>query len=389
MDRKFRISVLYKDTVGEAGKIYAKLVTKGISLEYIDIGGGLGVDYDGSRSTKDSSINYTMKEYVSDVVLTLKQICNVEGVPHPNIVSESGRAVTAHHSCIITNVIGKIQADTEFNTDKVTGENELVSSMRQLEEALTESADLQEIYNGALQIKKDCLSAFKLGVLGLEERAKIETIYWRVVNNIYQRGKLLEHIPAELKTIENEIAPQYLCNFSVFQSAADSWAIDQILPVVPIARLDEKPEVKCSLADITCDSDGKEKHFIDEDISQGGSETVALHELRAGEEYHVGIFMTGAYQDVMGDMHNLFGRLNEVHVFKDPEHPSGFYMEEVIRGQTSGQVLSIMQYNPEYMAYKMKMNIDDVVARGQIQPRKGVELTDFYEDSLSGYTYLT
>lgn len=378
----------FKEAVGEAGRIYAKLVTKGIALEYIDIGGGLGVDYDGSRSTENSSINYTMKEYVSDVVHTLKQICNAEGVPHPNIVSESGRAVTAHHSCIITNVIGQVHTVTEFNTDRVTGENALVSEMRNLEVTLTESSDLQDIYNNANQIKEKCLSEFKLGVLGLDERAKIETIYWRIVNAIYKRTDLLNHMPSELQTIENNVAPQYLCNFSIFQSAADSWAIGQILPIVPIARLNERPEIRCSLADITCDSDGKINRFIGEDASQGGCETIALHDLKSDEEYHVGIFMTGAYQDVMGDMHNLFGRLNEVHVFKDTEDPSGFYIEEIIRGQSAGQVLSIMQYNPEYMAYKMKMNIDEVVARGQIQPRKGVELTDFYEDSLSGYTYL-
>ena len=376
----------FKEAIGEAGRIYAKLIRAGVPLEYFDVGGGLGVDYDGSRSTNDSSINYTMKEYASDVVYALKQICDAEGVPHPNIVSESGRAVTAHHSCVITNVIGKINTTSEFNTKKVTGENALVSSMRGLEEALTESGDLQEIYNNALQIKADCLNAFKLGILELDERAKIETIYWRIVNEIYQKVKSLDQVPDELEGIEKDIAPQYLCNFSVFQSAADSWAIEQILPVIPIARLNEKPEVKCSLADITCDSDGKIDRFID---GEDHSETVALHELREDEDYHVGIFMTGAYQDVMGDMHNLFGRLNEVHVFSDTEDPAGFYIEEIIRGQSSGKVLSTMQYNPEYMAYKMKINIDEEVARGKIQPRAGVELTNFYEDCLSSYTYLS
>lgn len=375
-----------KEAIGEAGRIYAKLVKKGIPLGYLDIGGGLGVDYDGSRSTNDSSINYTMKEYVSDVVNDLKKICNTEGVPHPNIVSESGRAITAHHSCVITNVTGNTHTITEFNTKRASGENTLVSSMRELEERLTEFSGLQEIYNNALQIKADCLNAFKLGIMELDERAKIETIYWRIVSEIYKRVKSLDQVPDELQGIENDIAPQYLCNFSVFQSVADSWAIDQVLPVIPIARLNERPEVKCSLADITCDSDGKIDRFIGE---EDYSKTVALHELRVDEDYHVGIFMTGAYQDVMGDMHNLFGRLNEIHVFSDVEDSAGFYIEEVICGQTSGNVLSTMQYNPEYMAYKMKMNIDEEVARGKIQPRSGVELTNFYEDCLNGYTYLT
>lgn len=381
----------FKDAINEGGRIYAKLYQMGCKLEYFDAGGGLGIDYDGSKSSNDSSRNYNLSDYAQDLVYGLKQICDLESVPHPNIVTESGRAITAHHSCVITNVIDKIDRyQNNFNTKKSTGEHIMVENMRELEvEACKISKEnFQTVYNEAVQLKSECLNAFKLGVIGLDERAKMETIHWRIMEKIMKWADVSESfVPEEFKSLNEDIAPQYLCNFSVFQSAADHWAIDQILPLVPITRLNEEPTVQCGIADITCDSDGKIDRFIG---PEGHNKTVPLHEIKEGDEgkYIVGLFLTGAYQDVMGDNHNLFGRLNEVHVFSDAEDPQGFYIEEIIKGNSSSQVLTTMQYNPEYMAQSLKKLINKEVVRGKIAPRVGVKLVDFYEDCLADYTYL-
>ncbi|MCP4912647.1 MAG: biosynthetic arginine decarboxylase [Oligoflexia bacterium] len=381
----------FKDAINEGGRIYAKLYQMGCKLEYFDAGGGLGIDYDGSKSSNDSSRNYNLSDYAEDLVYGLKQICDIESVPHPNIVTESGRAITAHHSCVITNVIDKIDRyQSSFNTKKSTGEHIMVENMRDLEtEACKISKEnFQTIFNEAVQLKSECLNAFKLGVIGLDERAKMETIHWRIMEKIMKWADVSESfVPEEFKSLNEDIAPQYLCNFSVFQSAADHWAIDQILPLVPITRLNEEPTVQCGIADITCDSDGKIDRFIG---PEGHNKTVPLHEIKEGDEgkYIVGLFLTGAYQDVMGDNHNLFGRLNEVHVFSDADDPQGFYIEEIIKGNSSSQVLTTMQYNPEYMAQSLKKLINKEVVRGKIAPRIGVKLVDFYEDCLADYTYL-
>ncbi len=375
-----------KDAINEGARIYSKLYKMGVEIDYFDAGGGLGIDYAGSRSTSDSSTNYNMEEYIEDLVYNLKQICDIEGVPHPNIVTESGRAVTAHHSCVITNVIDQINtAHTDYPTKKATGEHIIVSNMRSLSKEDFNEESLQTIYHEAWQIKQECLNAFKLGILSLEERAKVETLYWNISRKIYNSVKTIANPPQELQSLENNLAPQYLCNFSVFQSAADCWAIDQVLPVVPLSRLNEEPLYLATLADITCDSDGKIDHFVNR---QGLNRTVPLHHIQEGEEYLIGLFLTGAYQDVMGDMHNLFGRPNEVHVYSDSEDPQGFYIEEIIRGNTASGVLATMQYNPDYMAQEMKRMISKEVSRKKLSPREGVKLVDFYEECLTNYTYL-
>lgn len=375
-----------KEAIQEGGRIYAKLYQMNVPIEYFDVGGGLGVDYDGSQSTNDSSMNYSIVEYASDIVYGLKQICDLEDVPHPNIVTESGRAITAHHSCIITNVVGEIDNTEEsLDTKKVTGEHILVSNMRDLVDMLDELSSLQEGYNDAVQIKDDAINAFKLGVISLEERAKVETLYWKVLKKINDKISEDDFVPEELQGLDEVLSAQYLCNFSVFQSAADSWAIDQLLPICPIAKLNVKPGKNCSLVDITCDSDGKIDKFIDLD---GERKTIPIHKLNPDEPYFLGIFLTGAYQDVMGDMHNLFGRLNEVHVYAHDDDPQDFYVEEVVKGSSAEQVLSTMQYNPEYMAFTIKRSIDKEISKGSINPREGVRLIDFYEDCLAGYTYL-
>ena len=375
-----------KAAINEGARIYTQLYKMGCELEYFDAGGGLGVDYDGSRSNSESSINYHLNEYVADIVYGLKQVCNLESVPHPNIVTESGRAITAHHSLVVTNVVDKISVtQTEFDIKPQTGEHHLVTNMREMFEWKISEDNFQEIYNESVQIKEQGLNAFNLGVITLEERARLETIFWQTVIKIIAFTKTLDFVPDYMQQLEDQIAPQYLCNFSVFQSAADHWAIDQLLPVMPLSRLNERPEVNCSIADITCDSDGTIRKFINQ---EGITPTMAIHELKADENYYIGLFLTGAYQDVMGDMHNLFGRLNEVHVYGDNDDPEGFYIEEIIRGNTSSMVLSTMQYNPEYMAQKMKKDVTKVVTAGSMAPRQGVKWVDFYEECLTNYTYL-
>lgn len=374
-----------KDSISEGARIYAKLYKEGAKLEYFDVGGGVGVDYDGTRSNSPSSINYTTRDYVADVIYILKQICDLEDVPHPNVVSESGRAITAHHSCVVTNVFGamEIAPTSAFNTDKVVSENILVTNMRDLTNDLGPK-NYNDVYNDATKLKEESVAAFKLGILTLDERAKLETLYWKLCKKITEYASLDEYAPDEILHLKNQMASQYMCNFSIFQSAPDTWAIGQILPVLPIHKLHQKPSETCTLVDITCDSDGKLDTFLSPD---GPTSTLPMHKLN-GEDYFIGLFMTGAYQDIMGDNHNCFGRLNEVHIFADDDDPTDFYIEEVIFGNRSDQVLKTLQYNPETMAAIMKTNIDTQVKRGKIRPREGVVLTDFYESCLKSYTYL-
>lgn len=375
-----------KDAVTEGARIYAELRHLGANLEFVDVGGGLGIDYDGSASTNESSRNYSIKEYVGDIVYGMQEICDAEGVPHPNLVSESGRALTAHHSCVVTEIVSEIKP-TGSQSVLACDPNEhfIVSNIRDLSENLDRYPNSQEIYNDAGDWKEQALNAFKLGVLNLEQLATVETLYWQIMQVIQQRMKQEEFIPEELKELEVQMASQYLGNFSVFQSAADTWAIDQILPVVPITRMNEEPTVTCSIADITCDSDGKIDNFIGED---GVAPTIKMHELKPDEHYYIGLFLTGAYQDVMGDMHNLFGRLNEVHIFSYDDDPEDFYIEEIVRGSSVEHVLNIMQYHPKTMAQDVKRVIDKKISDGELKPRDGVKWIDFYEACLEGYTYL-
>ena len=374
-----------KEAVSEGARLYAKLIQMGVELEYLDIGGGLGIDYDGTSSTTDSSRNYSTEEYVADVVYGVKQICDLENVPHPNLVSESGRAITAHHSCVVTNIVGEIKnTGAKFDISASSGEHILVSNMRELVNA-ADTMHPQERYNDAASFKQSAYEAFKLGILSLEEMAKLDTMYWQILTEIHHSLDRESFVFQELEELEDMLASQYLCNFSIFQSAADTWAIGQVLPIVPITRLDERPAVRCSIVDITCDSDGKLSKYIE---GTEISDNIPMHTLRKGEEYHVGMFLTGAYQDVMGDMHNLFGRLTEVHIYSHDDEPGDFYIEEVVPGTSAEKVLETMQYNTDFMAKTVKKCIDREVRKGTIAPREGVRWTDYYEKCLAGSTYL-
>ncbi|MBU3020454.1 biosynthetic arginine decarboxylase [Aestuariibacter sp. A3R04] len=375
-----------KEAMTEGARIYAELHKLGFQLDYVDVGGGLGIDYDGSASTNESSRNYNMQEYVSDVVYGMKEVCDLEGVPHPNLVSESGRAITAHHSCVITEIVGEIRSDmAEVDVSPEDGEHVFVSNIRELFETFDEQTNVQEVFNDASQWKEQAMDAFKLRVLTLDELGKIETLYWRIMKRIQAYYAQAEYVPEEIQGLDYSLSSQYLANFSVFQSAADTWAIDQLLPVVPVTRMNEKPEVNCSLVDITCDSDGKIDQFT---AGREITDILPMHKLKKDEPYYVGLFLTGAYQDVMGDMHNLFGRLNEVHIFSYDDDPQDFYIEEVVKGSSVQDVLEIMQYNPRAMASDVKRMIDRQISSGNLNPREAVRWTDFYESCLSGYTYM-
>ncbi len=374
-----------KDAVKEGTRIYAKLRKMGLNLEFLDVGGGLGVDYDGSRTSFDSSINYSLAEYVSDVVYSIQEICQAEEVPEPNIVSESGRALVAHHSVLVVNVFGNTEVGaTPIALEETADEDDVVKEMRYLSQNLT-SKNLLEHFHDALQRKEEALSMFKLGFLSLEDKAKVEYIFWQIIKVIHKNAAGLKYVPDEVEALSKNLADQYLCNFSIFQSMPDHWAIQHLFPIIPLHRHDEEPTRNATLVDITCDSDGKVCKFIDlRDIK----DTLALHQLKEQEAYYLGFFLMGAYQDIMGDLHNLFGRVHEVHVFLDETEPGGYYIEEVIRGNTIAGVLSWIQYSATDLEKRVKEQIEAKVREGVIKPREGVELQNFYERVLHGYTYV-
>ncbi len=378
-----------KKAVQEASRFYAKLVKMGFQIEYLDVGGGLGVDYDGSRSAFDSSTNYSLQEYTNDVVYYIADVCNAEKVPHPIIVSESGRAIVAHHSVLIVEVfgaIGKIRTEVPFTF----GENEhpLVREVFDIKKNLVRLNKL-EAYHDALERKDDAHNMFTLGLMELPEKAKIEHLYWEISTAVVESFKGQAYIPAEIRKLEDSLGDQYLCNFSVFQSLLDHWALGQLFPIMPVHRLDEKPTREGTLVDITCDSDGQINKFIDlRDVR----DTLPLHALTGNgvqDPYFLGIFLMGAYQDIMGDLHNLFGRVNEVHVFLDPDEPSGYYVEEVIEGNTIVQTLAAVQYDEHELKRQMKTQVDEAIKSDRLKPSEGMRLLDEYERGLKEYTYLS
>ena len=376
---------MINDAVKEATRIYAKLMKMGLDLEFLDVGGGLGVDYDGSRTSFESSTNYSLTEYIRDVVYSIQEVCASEKVREPHIVSESGRALVAHHSVLIVDVIDHIEMGAApANLVETVDENAVVKEMRYLSQQFS-AKNLLEHFHDALQRKEEAVSMFNLGFLSLEDRAKVESLFWQICRVVYKNAKGLKYVPDEIEALSKSIADQYLCNFSLFQSVPDHWAIQHLFPIVPIHRHDEKPTREAMLVDITCDSDGKICKFID---LRGIKDTLSLHALKQEESYYLGIFLMGAYQDIMGDLHNLFGRVNEVHIFLDETETGGYYIEEVIEGNTIGKVLSWIQYIASDLEKRVKEQIDARVKEGQMKPREGVEFQKFYEDLLKSYTYV-
>ncbi|MDE2237270.1 MAG: biosynthetic arginine decarboxylase, partial [Elusimicrobia bacterium] len=374
-----------KDAVKEAARVYAKLVQYGLGLEYLDCGGGLGVDYDGTHTVVDSSMNYNLREYCNALVWTIAEVCRQEKVREPHIVTESGRALVAHHSMLVMDVFGRIEAAAApAQPDRGAGEHAVVVQMRELLAALS-PRNLVESYHDAGEIREEAFTLFKFGYLGLEDKAKIECLFSALCAEIARQLPKAKFVPEELAEMSKGLRDQYLCNFSLFQSLPDSWAIGQLFPIMPLHRLAEEPSRRAALVDITCDSDGKISQFACHRKAGG---TLPLHPLKPGEPYYLGVFLMGAYQATMGDIHNLFGRVNEVHVFQDPEEPKGYYIEETIKGQTIRDVLSDIQYSEFELVKMVKEAADAQVKAGALKPREAVELVDKYEAVLGEYTYV-
>jgi arginine decarboxylase len=374
-----------KRAVREGARFYAKLAKMGHPMQFIDVGGGLGVDYDGSRTAYDSSMNYTLQEYARDVVYNIIDVCESEKVPHPTIVNESGRAIVAHHSVLVVEAFSSIEkGTTELALELKESDPKLLHEMVETQKSLTKQ-NRMEVLHDALQLKEQCQSMFELGLLDLETKAKIEVIYWQVAQSVVELCRGMRYIPDEVKELETSLGDQYLCNFSVFQSLPDYWALGQLFPIMPIHQLDHPPDRNAILADITCDSDGKVSKFID---LQDVKETLPLHRIRPGEPYYLGFFLMGAYQDIMGDLHNLFGRVNEVHIFLDEDEESGWYIEEVIEGSTIGSVLSMTQWDQHELIRLLKAQVDAAIKSDRLKPNEAMRLLNEYERGLKSYTYL-
>jgi arginine decarboxylase len=352
-----------KDAVNELAQVYAELARLGAGLEYIDVGGGLGIDYDGSRTSFESSTNYSLREYASDVVYRVGAVCNARGLAHPMIISESGRAITAHHSVLIFNTLGAMRLD-RFSVPERPGNGSLPPPVADLYDAFQTVGErrLVECFHDAQQAREQAQQMFSLGYLTIEMRSRI---------------------PEELEDLETILSDIYFCNMSVFQSLPDSWAIDQLFPIMPLHRLDERPSRSAVLADITCDSDGKIDRFVSQRDTKRALE---VHELVPGEEYYLGAFLVGAYQETLGDLHNLFGDTHVVHIRLDEAH--GWWIEEIIKGDTARAVLGYMQYDPGELYPRFARDCERAMREGSLSVAEGQALKRFYESELAGYTYL-
>jgi len=375
-----------KRAVREAARYYAKLQKLGHELGYLDVGGGLGVDYDGSRSDFDSSANYSLQEYANDVVWNIMDVCDSENVPHPAIVNEGGRAIVAHHSALVVEAFSSIEKTVPKVKVEVTEkDHKLVRDILDVKQRLKRGNRLESLHD-IQQIKEEAQETFNLGLLDLESKAKLDCVYWQLAQQIVNMHRGLRFVPEDVKKLETKLGDQYICNFSVFQSLLDHWALGQLFPIMPIHRLNTPPDRNGMLVDITCDSDGKVSKFID---LQDVKETLPLHRITPGEMYYLGVFMVGAYQDIMGDLHNLFGRVTEVHIFLDPDEESGWYIEEVIEGSTIGEVLAMTQWDKVELMRLLKTQVDAAIKGDRLKPSDAMKLLSDYERLLQEYTYLS
>ena len=375
-----------KRAVREAARYYAKLCKLGHELGYLDVGGGLGVDYDGSRSDFDSSTNYSLQEYANDVVWNIMDVCDSEGVAHPAIVNEGGRAIVAHHSVLVVEAFSSIEkTGPKLRIEVNENDHKLVRDILDVKQRLKRGNRLESLHD-IQQIKEEAHQTFTLGLLDLESKAKIDCVYWQLAQQIVSMHRGLRYVPDEVKELETSLADQYICNFSVFQSLLDHWALGQLFPIMPIHRLTTPPDRNGMLVDITCDSDGKVSKFIDlQDVKY----TLPLHRITPGEIYYLGVFMVGAYQDIMGDLHNLFGRVTEAHVFLDSDEESGWYIEEVIEGSTIGEVLAMTQWDKVELMRLLKTQVDAAIKGDRLKPNDAMKLLSDYERLLHEYTYLS
>ncbi|MFA6899413.1 MAG: biosynthetic arginine decarboxylase [Desulfurivibrionaceae bacterium] len=374
-----------KKAVREGAMFYAKIRQIGHALEYIDVGGGLGVDYDGSRTTFHSSINYSLNEYARDIVYNIMDVCDSQGVAHPVIISESGRAVVAHHSVLVVETFGDIKKMEHAQEPAKPEISHKLADEAWYNYTHVNPSNPLEAYHDALHNKEETQVHFELGLIGLEVKAEVEKLFWLTGARVLEHFKDAEYKPDDIVELESKFSDQYLCNFSVFQSLLDHWGYGQLFPIMPLHRLTEEPQRRGTLADITCDSDGKVSKFIN--LYEEGVDTLPLHDLN-GKPYYLGVFLTGAYQDIMGDLHNLFGRVNEAHVFLDEDEESGYYIEETIEGTTMEKVLALVQYTGTDLKRKMKSQVDSAIKEDRLRPNEAMRLLGEYEKGLKGYTYL-
>ncbi len=373
-----------KTALKEAAQFYVEMLKLGCSVEFVDIGGGLGVDYDGTRSsTSGSSVNYTIQEYVNDAVSTLVDVCEKNELSHPNIIIESGRSLTAHHSILVFDVLESTSMPTwDPETMEVSeDDHELVQELHNIYENINQ-AKMLEGWHDAQQIREESLDLFSLGLLDLRTRALIERLFWSIAKECHRISTEIKHPPEEIRMLAKMLADKYFCNFSLFQSLPDSWAIDQVFPIMPIHRLGEKPDRIATLQDITCDSDGKIDRFIS---TTNYSYYMHLHDFNPNEPYYIGVFLVGAYQEILGDLHNLFGDTNAVHIILDDD---GYQIKQVIDGETVAEVLDYVGYNAKKLVRTVETWVTGAVKSGKITTEEGKEFLSNYRSGLYGYTYL-
>lgn len=367
----------------EAAQFYVNLHKMGYNVDFVDCGGGLGVDYDGTRSSNsESSVNYSIQEYVNDCVDTFVDAANKNNIAHPNLITESGRSLTAHHSVLVIDVLETAslpEMPEEFEAKE--SDHQLVKDLYKIWDNLSPRSMLED-WHDAEQIREEALELFSHGIVDLKTRAEIESMYWSVCHEINLLAKQMKHVPDELRTLDKLLADKYFCNFSLFQSLPDSWAIDQLFPIMPIQRLKEFPSRNATLQDITCDSDGKIANFV---TGNHISHVLSLHTLKKNEPYYVGVFLVGAYQEILGDMHNLFGDTNAVHIsIKDGQ----YHIDQIFDGETVEEVLDYVQYNPKKLVRQLEIWVSKSVQEGKITLEEGKEFLSNYRNGLYGYTYL-
>ncbi len=367
----------------EAAQYYVQLHAMGFNIEFVDCGGGLGVDYDGTRSSNsESSVNYSIQEYVNDCVDTFVEAANENNIPHPNIITEGGRSLAAHHSVLVVEAlesvsVQKMHEDFEVSDD----DHKLVHDLADIWDNLSTRSMLED-WHDAEDIRQEALDLFVHGIIDLKTRAQIESLYWAICHEVAELAHHQKHVPDELRTIDKQMADKYFCNFSLFQSMPDSWGIDQMFPIMPIQRLDERPTRSAQIQDITCDSDGKISTYVN-----GVQQTnyLPLHPINPGEPYYIGVFLTGAYQEILGSAHNLFGFTNAVHVSVDEK---GYSIDKTIDGETIADVLAYVQYDHKKLVRRLEIWVTKAIKEGRITPEEGKEFISNYRAGLYGYTYL-
>ncbi len=367
----------------EAAQYYVQLHKLGFKIEFVDCGGGLGVDYDGTRSSNSaSSVNYSIQEYINDCVYTFVDAANKNNIPHPNIITEGGRSLTAHHSVLVIDVLESVSAakmpeDFQPSPD----DHQLVHDLTEIWDKLSQRSMLEDLHD-AEDIREEALDLFRHGIIDLKTRAQIESIYWAISHEVAELAHHQKHVPDELRNLDKRMADKYFCNFSLFQSMPDSWGIDQLFPIMPLARLKEQPTRSATIQDITCDSDGKVSAYVN-----GGQQTsyLPLHTVKEDEHYYIGVFLVGAYQEILGNMHNLFGDTNAVHITVDGD---GYSIDKAIDGETVADVLEYVQYDPKKLVRRLELWVAKSINEGKITPKEGKEFISNYRAGLYGYTYL-